>query len=460
MALTVNVPLQSGYGGQNNNAMQSFFTVDKPQMANIVFYNNHGILPMNIFKTMGLQEELAGMLSQHFEADWVHPNFHAGNSISAGGPGQQLVINVAASDVVNGTVYSRVTDTIEQSNGNWSSVVAKNLVGGTWQLTLNPYDPTVTLSVTQGDALWIIANVQAEGGTSPAPRDTGRQLFQYPVQIFGECWNATDQGLTNELWFAMDQLGQSRTTYNSGYIDSEYRFLTQLGNAMVFQTPNTNPSNTDVNLYGIDYVVNSVGNVVDYFNGSYGINEVKENLRYANKLGSGGRFFVMSGPEMQMSFNTGSSDVLAQNPNQFVHVAEDSTYTAQFAGGYAKEATEEGLMTDITFTSLKWGTTKLFFNEIKQWGYDSTGGANGWNTSGNAYMIPLSRCEDVEGTVQDRFRMTYKKLADVNLAMFIWLTGAFAPNPTSDQRIKQINFSATWGTKFFGPQHFQGMVEG
>ena len=389
MALSINQSNQGGYGAQESNAMQSFFGEQKPQISNIVFYNHKGILPMNVYKTMGLTKEVAGETAQHFEAGWVHPNWHIASNATANGPGQTLVVVVAAADVVNNTVYTRVTDTIWQANGNYSSVIAKNLVGGNWQITLNPYDPNVTLSVTAGDAMWIIGNTQLEGTDQPAPRSTGRQLLQFPLQTIKETVTFTGTALSNELWFSADQFGQPRDTYNSGYIDGDYRFVEQMGNITTFQTPNTNPNNTDVNMYGIDYVVNSTGFMVDYFNGSYGINEFKQNIRYANQQGTGKRFWLMTAPEMNLSFQTGASDVLAQNPNQFVKEdASNSDYTEKFTAGYQQMATGAGLEVDITFKKLMYGGSAFYICEVQQWGYSSTGGANGWGVTGNGYFSP------------------------------------------------------------------------
>jgi len=458
MALSVNQAQQAGFQQDTSNAMQSFFAEQKPQISNIVFYNHKGILPMNVYKTMGLMKEVAGETAQHYEAGWVHPNWHVQGNATAGGPGQQLTVVVSAAEVAasNNTAYTRVTDTIWQADGNFSSVVAKTLVGNEWQVTLNPYDPTVTLSVTAGDAMWIVGNTQLEGTDQPAPRDTGKQLLQFPLQTIKETVKFTGTALSNELWFSSDQFGQPRDTYNSGYIDADYRFVEQMGNITTFQTPNINPNNTDVNMYGIDYVVNSTGNTVDYFNGSYGINEFKENIRYANKQGTGAKFWMMTAPELNLSFQTGASDVLAQNPNQFVKEdGNNADYTEKFTAGYEQMAVGAGLEVNINFKKLSYGGKVFYVCEVQQWGYDSTGGADGWGVTGNGYFIPLQRSEDAEGTVRDRFTCTYKKFQRWNRSLHVWEYGAWASNPNSTNDSLQLNFLGEWGTEFMGPQHFQ-----
>lgn len=457
--LTINTSQQGGFQAQESNAMQSFFAEEKPQISNIVWYNHKGILPMNVYKTMGLMKEIAGETAQHFERGWVHPNWHIAANVTAGGAGQQITVQVAAADVVNNTAYTRTTDTIWQANGNYSSVVNKVFSGGFWQITLNPYDPNVTLSVTAGDAMWIIGNSQLEGTDQPAPRDMGSQLLQFPLQIVKETVAWTGSVLANEQWFTTDQFGRPRDTYNSGYIDGDYRFTEQMGNITTFQTPNINPNNTDVNMYGVDYVCNTVGNTVDYFNGSYGINEFKENIRYINKLGTGPKSWVMTAPEANLAFQTGASDVLSQNPNQFVKEdASNTDWTDKFTSGYEAMATANNLAVDITFKKLSYGGKVFYICEVQQWGYDSTGGADGWGVTGNMYFIPLQKSEDAEGTVRDRFTLTYKKFQKWNRSLHVWETGAWANNPTNSIDNLQLNILGHWGTEFMGPQHFQKAV--
>lgn len=452
MALSINQPQQNASAYVLGNNMISFFMEAKPQMSNIVFYNHHGLLPMNVFKSLSLIEKIEGELAQHFEAGWQHPNFHVQATVAPVGAGNNITFQVSTNDVVNGNCYTRVTDTYLFKDGTSGSVISKVFSGGFWNITVSPYDATYSLTVSAGDPVWIIGNTQIEGSNGVDPRDTGRQLLQFPLQIVREMFQATGSALTTELWFKTDQLGNMRDTYGSGYIDEEYRFIEQIGNLAVFGPQNTNVGNSDTNMYSLDYVTTSAGNTTQYFNGIYGINEFKENIRYADKKGSGSNMLTLVGPEFGLSFTTGASDVLAQNPNQLVTMSS-SNYTPLFTEGLEADAKE--LQVDISFDMLKYRSFRSHFCVVGQWGYETTGGANGYSQTGNAYMIPLQRAKDAAGTLRDRFMMRYKSKDRWNRAMQVWETGGQASIPTSNYDGLQVNYLGHWGTEEFGAEHFQ-----
>lgn len=435
-----------------SNQMISFFTEAKPQQANYIYYNHRYILPMNVYKSMNLIREIAGETAYHFEAGWIHPNFHAGQTVTAGGAGQTLTFQVSSVDVLNNTIYSRATDTLLFKDGQSGSVTVKaHPSTGVFNLTVTPYDSSFVLTVTAGDPIWIIGNSQLEGTGSPEARDTGREQLQFPLQIVKEKFKATGSALTTQLWFEKDQFGNMRDTYMSGYLDEEFRFIEQLSNISTFGPVNSNASNTDVNMYSIDYIVDTMGNDVPYI-GTYGINEFKEMIRYANKKATGSKFWFMVAPELSLSMTTGLSDVFTQNPNMFGTVGE-SEYGALFTAGYEKEAAELGVK--IEFTKVRYAGNSFHLCPVGQWGTEVAGGADGFVQTGNGYLIPLTKAKDAEGTVRDRFQMTYKRKDRWNRAMQVWETGAQATTPTDDIDELNINMLGHWGTEFFGAQHFQ-----
>ncbi len=443
-----------------SNNLISFFAEFKPQISNIIFYNHHGILPMNVFKSLGLDREIAGETAQHFEAGWQHPNFHSATTVSSGGPGANLTVTVSSNDVMAatsaGTVYPRITDTILFKDGNGGSIVNKtNTAPGVWTVEISPYSSTATLSVTAGDALWIVGNSQPEFSTSPAPRDTGRALFQFPLQNVRETWQASGQALTTELWFTNDQFGNMRDTYTSGYLDAEYRWLEQVGNLATWGPLNTNASNADVNMYSMDYVVTTSGNDMDYVGGIYGINEVKENIRYANKLGSGTKMLFLEGPELTLSTTTGMSDVFSQNPNLFFEVATATEWNDKFVGDAAADAKAAGQEVNIDFKKIRYSEYHIYLCQVQQWGWETTGGADGFTQTAAGFWIPLQKAQDASGTLMDRFRLPYKRRDRWNRALQVWETGGQATTPTDTGDYLQINLLGEWGTEFFGAEHFQ-----
>lgn len=452
MNINVNQGVQNAYSGITGNNMISFFAEAKPQMSNIVFYNHKGILPMNVFKTMNLIESIQGELAQHFEAGWQHPNFFINATVAPVGAGNNITFQVSPNSVINGNAYTRQTDTLLFKDNTAGSVVSAVFGGGFWNVTVSPYSPSYSLSVTQGDPIWIVGNSQLEGSLAPAPRDTGRQLLQFPLQILRENYAATGSSLTTELWFKVDQLGNARDTYSSGYLDEEYRFIEQLGNLACFGPQNNNPNNTDTNMFSIDYVTTSAGNVFPYAGGTFGISEFKEYIRYANIKGSGSDSMAMIGPELGLSWTTGASDVLAQNPNQFVTVSE-STYKPMFVEGYDGKAKEMSI--DINFDMIKYNNYRTHFCVVGQWGYETTGGAQGYTQTANGYFIPLQKTKDVAGTIRDRFLLRYKSKDRWNRALQVWETGGQAMVPTSDYDGLQVNYLGHWGTEEYGAEHFQ-----
>jgi hypothetical protein len=446
---------QNATGGAITNSLISFYGEAKPQFSTIIFYNHRGILPMNVYKSLGLVEELAVELAQHVEAGWIHPNFHAYAAASAA-QGANLTYRIALEDVVNDTVYPRVTDTLLFNDGTAGSIVTKTHVGlNNWTIEVQPYNTSFTLAVSTGEACWIIGNSQAEGTGQPTARDTGREVLQYPVQIVKETWQGTGTALTDELWQKSDQFGQMRDTYNSGYLDAEYRFVEQIGNIATFGPVNANTGNSDTNMYSIDYVVDTQGNDTPYVSGTYGINELKENIRYANKLQSGWKFLFLQGPEMELSCTTGLSDVFSQNPNLFGTIGR-SEFSDNFVKGV--EDTASALGVSIDFKKIKYGNYSFHLTPVPQWGTAVSGGADGYLQTGYGYLIPLTLAQDANGTLQDRFKMTYKNLGRFNRAMKIWETGANAQNPTNDVDNLQLNFLGHWGTSFMGAQHFQRVL--
>lgn len=444
---------QNATGAVVTNQLMSFYGETKPQISNIIYYNHKYILPMNVYKTLGLEREIQGETAQHFEAGWIHPNFHAAANATASGAGANLTFNVSTNDVNNNTVYARVTDTLLFKDGTAGSIITKtNLSPGVWQLVVSPYAPGYTLAVAAGDAIWIIGNTQAERTGNPAPRVTGKELLQYPLQIVKETWAASGSALTNEEWFDKDQFGNMRDVYTSGYLDAEFRFVEQLGNISTFGPVNSNPNNADVNMYSIDYVVDTQGNEVPYIGGNYGINEIKEHNRYANKKASGTKFLALIAPELNLSMTTGLSDVFSQNPNLFGTVG-NSEMSSLFMAGYESAAEEKGVQ--IEFTKVRYGGYNYHLCPVHQWGTEVGGGANGFEQTGNGYFIPLTKSQDAEGTPRDRFCMTYKRKDRWNRSMQVWETGAQAATPTNDVDELNVNFLGHWGTEFFGAEHFQ-----
>lgn len=438
--------------GSVTNQLISFFAEAKPQISTIIYYNHRYILPMNVYKSLGLVREIAGESAQHFEAGWIHPNFHAYATVAAA-QGANLTFRIAAEDVINDTVYARETDTVQFANGTSGSIITKTKVGtGNWTVTVQPYDTSFTLSVTAGDAVWIIGNSQLEGTGSPEARDTGRELVQYPLQIVKEKFKATGSALTTELWQKTDQFGQMRDTLNSGMLDSEFRMIEQLGNIATFGPLNVNASNTDTNMYSIDYVVDTQGNDTPYVGGTYGINELKENIRYANKKATGTKFLFLQAPEMNLSCTTGLSDVFSQNPSLFGSMGK-SEYSSTFIAGYEQTAQDLGVA--IEFSKISYGGYQFHLCPVHQWGTEVGGGADGFQQTGYGYQIPLTKSQDAEGTLRDRFMMTYKRKDRWNRAMQVWETGAQATVPTSDVDELSVNYLGHWGTEFFGAEHFQ-----
>lgn len=438
------------------NQLLSFYETAQPQFSNIVFYNHKYILPMNVFKSLGLTEEIQGEIAYGFEAGWLHPNFHAGNTVTAGGAGQTLSFTVSSNDVTDTSyVYVRPTDTVLFKNNTSGEVLTVvDGGGGVFTVTVRPYATSYVLAVTAGDAIWITGNSQAEGTGSPKPRTTGYTKVQYPLQIIKEAVNMTGSALTDKLWYDKDQLGQMRDTYTSNYLDAEFRFLEQVGDTAIFGPVNTNPAITKPNMYSMDYVCSTSGKTLPYVAGNYGINEFKENIRYARKKASGSRFLVLAAPELSLCMTTGLSDVMAQNPNIFGNMSiTNSPMNAQFVAGYEQEAAQKGV--DINMKRINYDGIVFDICNVQQWGIEVGGGADGFKQTGYGFFIPMTKTQDVPGTTKDRFNMTYKKKDRWNRAMQIWETGAQAATPTSDVDELQINILGHWGTRYSGVEHFQ-----
>lgn len=445
----MSITQQNATSFQNTTAMQSFFEVAKPQISNIIFYNRKYILPMNVFKTMGLMREIKGEMAEHFEAGWLQPNVHAAANATAGGAGQTLTFTVSANDVTNGNIYPRETNVVLFKNST-SGIVTD--VTGT-SVTVTPLDPTYTLSVTAGDALWIIANAQVEGSSPMAPADTGRELLQYPLQIIRENWSGTGSAVTNELWFDKDQFGNMRDTYSSGYFDAEFRFWEQVGNSAIWNPYNNNTGSVPQSMmYSMNYVADTQGNTTQYVGGNFGINEFKEMKRYAAKQASGSHFMFMVAPDLYDSIQTGASDVLAQNPNVLAN-AGSTTFSTLFTAGYENYAKQLGI--DIQFSHVNFAGHLFEIVPVGQWGLDVTGGAAGFKQSGYGFAIPLTKSADAAGTLRDRFCMTYKKNFKWNRAFLAVETGMLASTPTNGVDEVNINMLGQWGTEYFGAQNIQ-----
>jgi hypothetical protein len=428
-----------------SNQLLSFWEIAKPQYSNIVFYDHRYILPMNVFKSLGLMREIAGESAFHFEAGWIHPNFHVSNSTS----GTIITVTVAVADVQDGTVYPRVTDTVVFKDGNAGVITGKT---GT-SITITTLDSGQSLSVTAGDAIWITGNSQAEASSAPDSRVTGRSKYEFPLQIIRETVDMTGSALTSALWYEKDQFGNMRDTYNSGYLDAEFRFLEQLGNTAIFGPVNNNTTAiTPTNMYSMDYVTSTSGKTLPYVAGNYGINEFKENIRYARKKASGSKFLVMAAPELSLSMTTGLSDVFTQNPNLFGTVGK-SEFSSTFTAGYENDAKEKQV--DINFKKINYDGIDFHIVNVQQWGIEVGGGANGFKQTGYGFFIPLTKAQDAAGTLMDRFMMTYKKKDRWNRAMQVWETGAQAQVPTNDVDELKVNYLGHWGTEFFGAEHFQ-----
>jgi len=446
---------QNATGSVVTNELMSFYDTAKPQISNIVYYNHKYILPMNIFKTLGLTREIMGESAQHFEAGWIHPNFHAQATVGAVGAGNPLTFQVSTNDVVDDTVYPRVNDTVLFKNKTSGQISAVTHVGtGNYTVTVVPDRPTYNLSITAGDAVWITGNAFAEGTGGPSARTTGRELLQFPLQIVKETWAATGTALTNQQWFEKDQFGNMRDVYNSGYLDGEFRFLEQLGDTAVFGAVNLN-SGSASRMYSMDYVASTSGKTLPYVGGNYGINELKENIRYAQKKASGVKFLALIAPELNLSMTTGLSDVFSQNPNLFGTVGT-SEYSSVFKAGYENEAKMMGV--DINFSKVSYGGYNFHLCPVHQWGLEVNGGADGFKQTGYGFFIPLTKSQDAEGTMRDRFVMTYKKKDKWNRAMKVWETGANAAVPTNDVDNLVVNFLGHWGTEFFGAEHLQRVI--
>lgn len=432
-----------------SNQLLSFWEIAKPQYSNIVFYDHRYILPMNVFKSLGLMREIAGESAFHFEAGWIHPNFHT-TTTTSGSAGGDITITVSPSDVQDSSYsYPRVTDTVLFKDGTSGVITAKS---GT-SLTITSLDSTVALATTSGDAIWITGNSQIEASSAPASRVTGRSKYEFPLQIIRETVDMTGSALTSQLWYEKDQFGNMRDTYNSGYLDAEFRFLEQLGNTAIFGPVNNNTSViTPTNMYSMDYVCSTSGKTLPYVAGSYGINEFKENIRYARKKASGSKFLVMAAPELSLAMTTGLSDVFTQNPNLFGTVGK-SEFSSTFTAGYENDAKEKQV--DINFKKINYDGIDFHIVNVQQWGIEVGGGANGFKQTGYGFFIPLTKSQDAAGTLMDRFMMTYKKKDRWNRAMQVWETGAQAQVPTNDVDELKVNYLGHWGTEFFGAEHFQ-----
>lgn len=450
---------QNATGGPMTNQLVSFYDIAKPQISNIVFYKFRYILPMNVLKTLGLTAPVAGEYAEHFEAAWIHPNFHSDETTTAGGAGQNLTFRLSPNDITDPTgasrIYPRITDTVKFKNGYGGQItnIIKNS-GSDYDIVVTPTDPAVTLTISSGDAVWIIANSQVEGSVAPGPRTSaGKEKYRFPLQTIREEWTATGSALTDELWFNRDQFGNMRDTYNSGYLDGEYRFWEQVGNAMIWNPTNTNTSalSTYPYMYSMDYVTTTQGNDVGY-TGAYTMNDIKENVRYAKKLATGRQFWVLEGPEFSMSINDGASNVFSQNPNLFFETGA-SQYSSIFTQGEEDMAQKKGV--SITFRKICYDSYEFHLCPVDQWGIEVGGGAAGFTQTGTAFFIPLQKSQDAEGTERDRIQMRYKKLGKFDRSAKIWELGANANVPTSSEDVLQVNWLANWGGQYFGAEHFQ-----
>jgi hypothetical protein len=163
----------------------------------------------------------------------------------------------------------------------------------------------------------------------------------------------------------------------------------------------------------------------------------------------------MIAPELNLSMTTGMSDVFTQNPNLFGSVTS-SEYSKSFMAGYEPQAAIMGV--DIDFKKISYGGYTFHLCPVHQWGLDVSGGADGFKQTGYGFFIPLTKAQDAEGTLRDRFCMTYKKKDKYNRAMKVWETGANAAIPTDDVDVLNVNFLGHWGTEFFGAEHFQRVI--
>lgn len=439
-----------------SNQLLSFWEIAKPQYSNIVFYDHRYILPMNVFKSLGLMREIAGESAFHFEAGWIHPNFHAeATTASSGGAGTTITFQVSTNDIQNDSIYPRATDTVVFKDGTSGRVTSITRNSATdYDVTVTPLDPLFDLAVTAGDAIWITGNSQIEASSAPTSRVTGRSKYEFPLQILRETVDMTGSALTSALWYEKDQFGNMRDTYNSGYLDAEFRFLEQLGNTAMFGPVNNLVSGGSLptNMYSMDYVCDTSGKTLPYVAGNYGINEFKENIRYARKKASGSKFLVMAAPELSLSMTTGLSDVFTQNPNLFGTVGR-SEFSSTFTAGYENDAKEKQV--DINFKKINYDGIDFHIVNVQQWGIEVGGGADGFKQTGYGFFIPLTKSQDAAGTLMDRFMMTYKKKDRWNRAMQVWETGAQAQVPTSDVDELKVNYLGHWGTEFFGAEHFQ-----
>jgi len=440
--------LTSSISGNETNSLDALMDIVKPQISNIAFAKQGYLLPVNIFKTMGMLRPIAGETSFHFEIGNAHPNFQTSSTVT-GGVGADITITVSANSVFDSKVYARVTDTVRFKDGKAGKIISKS---GT-TLVVRPFDVSTNISTTAGDFIWILGNAQPEGGSAVEARVTKKDKVGFPIQIIREDYKATGSALTNELWITRDQNGNARNTLASGVFDTEFRYWEQWGNTLLFNPLNTNTLITEAQTYSLEYLTKSSGLELPYTSGSFGLNEFSELIRYYNKNkgAAGNKFLGLVGPEYNLAMNKGISDVFAQNPMVFAGNGT-SAWADKFTSGVEKEMKDNAV--DINFRIINYSGMTFYQSQVEQLGLNTTGGASGFDESEYAFYIPLTKGVNQSSDVKDRLMINYKQKDRFNRMVSVKEFGRNAQIATDSEDTLTVDYLGQFGLETFGLEGF------
>lgn len=402
---------------------------------------------------MGLTRQVAGPTAQHLEGGHPVPNWHVGTVVTlpavAGNP---IVLTVSANDVINGTVFPDVGESVRFQNTYSGQITNKQLVGGLWQVTILPHDPSWLLTAAVGDGVWMIDQLSAEGSQTPNnSKVVPSETVSYPLQIIRNSEQITGSAELTELWTDRDQFGNP---INPMYLETlllEMRHTVYWSNATFFGHPNLNPSNIDGNrMYGMDYTVSNGGYTQQYPNGQFTLVEIQNMARVAIKRSSGTEFVGFGGPDFTFAANAGLMGVFSQNPALYETNGGGSPLTARFNDMQMTEKT--GIK--INIRRVNWAGINFDWIPIQQWGQTQTGGETGFKESGYCFWIPMSKGQTVQGQLVDRFKITERAYGGKTRKLNMWRWGGAAPENKNGYDGQIIECLSEVGTEYYGIDKF------
>ena len=434
---TLNIPGQnvSATGGVQSSALMTLTGLAQPQISNAYWWQYGFYTMFNTFNTMGMMREVAGDYAQHFEGGHPVPAWTVGSVVTpSGGPGQPIVLGVATTSVstITNTVYPQATETVRFKNTYSGYISNVALVGGVWQVTVQPFDPSWVLTASIGDGIWQQSQLSIQGSQDPLnTKVTPDVEVSYPLQIVRNTGQIDGSGELTALWTTTDQFGNTITPYYKEWIPQEIRQTVYLDNSIFFSYPNLNGVASGANsMVGMDYAISNGGYTQSYPIGNFGLLQIQELARVAMKNSSGNEFFGFGGPDFDFAAQNGLSAIFSQNPIVYDAGGINEPMLTKFAaneGEFSSEITEGAKGIVVNFRRVKWGPVNFIFTPYQRIGSVQAGGMPGFKESSWCFWIPMSKAANAKGTMIDRFKIAVRAYNGKSRKMQIWTYGGQSP---------------------------------